>query len=117
MIDATVNAKGDLELTIPDVSDRDYLREHAERGYWSNMADAFERYSCNGSYTHFDASDANPFVGLTSAPCVAEAMNIDDRGNASIDGALWYFSDYAIENDLERLVTGDTVTYTRYRDE
>jgi hypothetical protein len=83
----------------------------SERGYWQVMEDLFEPYWCNGSYQHFDAGNANPFVGLTEAPCIAERMYYDDEGNASIDGRLWYFGDYMIRDDLQELQTHGRVEY------
>jgi len=104
---------GDLKLT----ADNETRAEIADlvkrgRGYWSVMADLLEPYSCNGSYTSFDAGEGNPFVGLSSAPCIAESLNHEDGGEQTIDGDFWYFADYAIRDDLAELKNKGRVIYT-----
>lgn len=105
-----VQPNGDLLLTI-DGEDRENLPALvAERGWWSALWDLFEDYSCNGSYTPFDAGDGNPFVGLTAAPCIAEAMDYPDNGEREIIGRLWWFPDYMVRDPLDELAeTGRTV--------
>lgn len=99
-----------LELTL-EGDENEEIADN-DRDYWANMSELFEPTMCNGSFTHFDASTANPFVGLTSAPCVAEGMGYDDEGKASIEGRFWYFADYALRDDLAELIAGKTVVYT-----
>jgi len=113
MLTATRLANGDLKLT----ADNETRNEIADmlfhgRSYWAIMADLFESYSCNGSYTHFDAGDANPFVGLSSAPCIAETMDYADNGDAKIDGDFWYFGEYATRDDLAELKNTGRVVYS-----
>ena len=111
MLTCTILPDGDLKLTLSNEGRRN-ISEALEQnqGYWTIMADLFEGYSCNGSFTHFDAGEANPFVGLTSAPCIAEAMDYPDNGENEVVGRLWWLSDYAIRDDLEELRTlGRTV--------
>lgn len=116
MMNCEILPSGDLALSIPDAGDRAEFREELERfGYWSAMANAFESYACNGSFTHFDAGQGNPFVGLTSAPCVAESMTTEDDGTNVIEGRCWYFANYALDNDAEQLADGQTVTYQEAR--
>jgi len=111
MIECTILENGDLEITA-DEEAREYIADHADRNYWLVMADLFESYACNGSFTHFDAGQANPFVGLTSAPCVAEEMTTHDDGTNEIIGRCWYFNNYAIECDLEKLRDEGRVIYS-----
>lgn len=105
---------GNLSVTLDGGEDEKFetMRLLEERGFWSVMMDLFESYSCNGSYTPFNAGDANPFVGLTDAPCIAESMDYDDEGNASIIGDFWYYQDYTIFCPIEELCTRDNVTFT-----
>jgi len=108
---------GNLALSLPDADDReevqDMISDH--RGYWYIMNELFEQYSTNGSFTHFDASEANPFVGLTSAPCIAEAMDVLDDGSQKIEGRFWFFSKYVTEMETELLAAGETVEYTYFQ--
>lgn len=104
---------GDLLVTA-DNAMRSNLAEalRSDRGYWSAFADLFESYSCNGSYTPFDAGEGNPFVGLTSAPCIAESMDYPDSGEAEIVGRLWWFPHYAIDDPLQELARHGRTVFT-----
>lgn len=113
-ITATRLANGNLLITADNEARAeiaDAMRD-PHKCYWGIMADQFESYACNGSYTHFDAGQADPFVGLTSAPCIAESMSYDDDGNAEIDGDFWFFADYMIRDDLSELRNKGRVVYT-----
>lgn len=110
MFNISETPTGDLKISASNAG-RAWIKEQEGRGYWSVMADIFEPWSTNGSYQHFDAGDANPFVGLTSAPCVAQAMNVDDSGKQSIEGKFWYLADYMIHDDLESLKRQGVVAY------
>jgi hypothetical protein len=112
MITCTILDNGDLQISLDDSDAKAELQEiHERRGYWAAMCEAFESYSCNGSFTPFDAGDGNPFVGLTSAPCIAESMDCADNGDLSIDGRFWYFADYMIRNDMAELIESGSVVY------
>lgn len=101
-----------LELEAEDREDFDY--ESNKNNYQAleyNMYDLFEDYSYNGGYTLFDAGDANPFVGLTDAPCIGEAMDSDDDGNRSVIGKLWHYSDYMVSNYIDELYKNGFVIF------
>jgi hypothetical protein len=96
-------SNGNLRITANNDA-RAWLKEAcAENGYWSVLSDAFEGYSTNGGFTPFDAGDANPFVGLTSAPCIAESMDYPDSGQREVVGRLWCFERYMIDDPLDEL--------------
>lgn len=103
---------GDLKLTL-DAEGREELAEGmADKSFnwWSCLYTLFEPYFTNGSYEPFDAGDANPFVGLTSAPCIAEEMTVEDDGNRVIEGDFWYFARYMIDDPLDELRdSGETI--------
>jgi len=108
---------GNLALSLPDADEREELQDMIDdhRGYWNIMSYLFEDYSTNGSFTHFDAGQANPYVGLTSAPCIAEAMDILDDGTNVIEGRFWFFANYNTELETELLAAGETVEYTYFQ--
>ena len=124
MIKCTILKNGNLKITAGNEA-RQWIKEnrifctekktnkkvYPLRGYWDCMADLFEGYSCNGSFSHFDAGKANPFVGLTDAPCIAESMYPDDDCKNVIDGRLWAFKDYVMRDDLEELKNKGFVIY------
>lgn len=111
MLSCQILPNGDL-LVAANADLKQELNEEFDRGrdYWSILCEAFEDYSRNGSYTIFDAGDGNPNVGLTSAPCVAESMTVDDEGNNIIQGRLWWFPDYMVRDPLHELKNkGETI--------
>lgn len=112
IIECTILPNGDLLLTRKDSPEA--RQEWAERleavGEDSALWEALERYWTNGGFQPFNAEDGNPFVGLSSAPCIAECMDTDDDGQNSIVGRFWYYSDYMVCSyglDLQR--TGQTI--------
>lgn len=110
-IDCSILPNGDLKITMNE-SSREELREVIEggRNFWYILADLFEPYFTNGSYEPFDAGDGNPFVGLTSAPCIAESLTVEDDGSKTIEGGFWYFANYMLVDPLEELAeTGETI--------
>lgn len=105
----TIQPNGNLLLQAAN-ADRQDLAHALQLGFWTAFADLLEPFSCNGSYAPFDAGEGNPFVGLTSAPCIAEAMDIADDGTQAIQGRFWYYPDYAIRDPLDELKrTGRTI--------
>lgn len=115
MITATITPKGELRITAGNETRAtlaQWLRE-GTRARCTIYAELFESYSCNGSYAPFDAGDGNPFVGLTSAPCIAEYLSWDDNGNVTIDGNFWYFADYMIADELHLLARYGVVIFNR----
>lgn len=109
---------GDLELSIPEKEHREELQEFiddSKSSYWHIMADLFEDYACNGEFVHFDASQGNPYVGLTDCPCIAESMDVTDDGQNVIEGEFWFFADYVTQMETELLAAGEKVIYTLSR--
>ena len=109
-ITCTILENGNLQLVADDAES--LADEYESRGFWSAFCDGMESYSCNGSFTPFDAGNANPFVGLSSAPCIAESMSIDDDGAQTIDGRFWFFADYMITCPIKKLINGESVVFT-----
>ena len=111
MINATILQNGNLKLSASNAC-RQWISENEGLGYWVLMAELFEDYSCNGGFVHFDSGRANPFIGLTSAPAIAERMNYDDEGNQLIEGRAWAFFDYMVTDDIAELKNKGFVVYT-----
>lgn len=113
MVTCKILDNGDLEVTANEET-REWLREHETEDYWGKLADLFEPYSCNGSFTPFEPSDGTayqaPFVGLTSAPCIAEEYSINDDNLHEVVGRCWWYPSYAINDPMDDLRdTGRTV--------
>lgn len=108
MLTCTVLANGDLELTA-DATD---ILDRKGSGYWCIWSELFEQYATNGSFELFNPETANPFVGLTGAPCIAETMTTEDDGTRVIEGRLWWFPDYQIIDPLDKLRDDGRVVFT-----
>lgn len=114
-VDVRVLPNGNLELTSRGEQLED-LR--ATVGAWQAgclpryqvWSEIMEGYSCNGSFTPFDASDGNPFVGLSSAECIAESIDYsEESGRQYVIGRLWYFDSDARDPLIELVENGWTV--------
>lgn len=71
-----------------------------------------EPYWTNGSYFPFSGDSGNPFVGLTSAPCIAERMDFSDGGKARIHGRLWWYPEYQLKSPIEELLEHKHVVFS-----
>lgn len=84
--------------------------------YWGILADIFEYERCNGGLVPFEPGSGEPgsapFVGLTSAPCIAEHLVWEDDGTQRIEGRVWWFPDYATADPLEELKTTGRTIFT-----
>lgn len=108
-ITCTVDARGNLALTLAP-EDREEWAERLEAvGDESALWEFMEGYWANGSYQPFDAGQGNPFVGLTDALCIAESMDIDDEGRNSIVGEFWYWQSATRSYGEELRDTGQAV--------
>lgn len=112
-VQCRIEPNGDLAVLANNTA-RAWIKEQQARGRLSDdiLWDAFEGYWANGMYEPFDAGRANPFVGLTSAPCIAESMNVEDDGERTIEGRLWYFNEYCLEDPMETLKCKGRVVFT-----
>lgn len=95
---------GDLLLTA-DNETRSYLNEHRKQKDIILLVEMTEYYWANGQYEPFDAGQANPFVGLTDAPCIAESLDTHDDGKREIVGRCWWYPNYMIESPVDQLRT------------
>lgn len=83
------------------------LKRAKESSHYSEVAalyEALEPYWTNGGFQPFDAGDGRPFVGLTSAPCIAEGMDYPDDSEPVIVGRLWWYPDYMIRSPVDELI-------------
>lgn len=112
-LNLTILENGNLEISF-DESDREGIEEMLSDGHsdLSILLEGTEHYFTNGSYHPFDASHANPFVGLTDATCIAQSLDYDDDGNAIIEGDFWYDAHSAIRNCIEEMLSDGRVIFT-----
>ena len=104
MLTFTVRPNGNLRMSYHQKDRDDILDLVNSHDEITALIEGSEAYWTNGSFRPFDAGQGNPHVGLTSAPCVAESMQYDDDGQATIEGRCWYFGQYQIESCLERML-------------
>jgi hypothetical protein len=110
----TILPDGDLELSLEPADDREGIRADADkRGDDAVLWDLTEPYWTNGGFQPFDAGDANPFVGLSSAPCIAESMDTHDDGENEIVGRFWYFARYMLDSIIDELLEHGRVVFQK----
>lgn len=110
ILSARILDSGNLLITADNAARR-WLTEERHRGEDDLLWDGFEGYWTNGRYWPFDAGRANPFVGLWSGPCIAEAMHVDDDGKHTIVGRFWAQLDYCTVSAIDRLRTKGSVVF------
>ncbi|ABM96998.1 hypothetical protein [Methylibium petroleiphilum] len=112
MFSITPMPNGNLQVCADNAA-RAWIKEEQQLGRGSDdiLHGGTEHYWTNGSFEPFDAGQANPFVGLTSAPCIAEHMTVRDDGEREIDGRLWWYPNYAITDPMEVLKRTGSVEF------
>jgi hypothetical protein len=129
---------GDLELALEE-GERQWILDQlasdksaAERAWGppdelSMLGSLTEPYWANGGFEPFDAGQANPFVGLTTAPCIAESMNVADDGEMEIvidpnlppspdgEARFWYYTNYMTRSFIDDLVESGRTVFTLAR--
>lgn len=110
MVDVTITDLGHLRITVE--GDDELLPVDTDEV--NALGEMLEPYWTNGEFYPFDAGLANPYVGLTDAPCIAEEMEMADDGNNTILGRFWYFADYQTESFIETLENEGSVTFTLF---
>lgn len=106
-------ATGHLKLTADAIARAEIL-DQMEQGRTSDqiLLDGTESYWANGSFTPFEAGDANPFVGITEAPCIAEQLDHEDDGTRGVRGALWWYPAYEHRDPMEVLMRTGSVIFS-----
>lgn len=114
MFSITKMPSGHLQLAA-DAAAREFILEQMERGRTSDeiLMEGTEHYWTNGSFHPFDAGSANPFVGLTCAPCIAESMDYSDDGSErKVEGKLWWYPAYEVSDPVQELLKNGQVVFT-----
>ncbi|VTU31979.1 hypothetical protein H4CHR_02917 [Variovorax sp. PBS-H4] len=95
----TILPTGHLEVRLADEEARAWFSEmRSTRTSEDLLWEGTEQYWTNGSFEPFDAGQGNPFVGLSSAPCIAESMDVHDDGTNEINGRFWAYLDYQLRD-------------------
>jgi len=104
MFSVEVLPNGKLKVMAGNEARR-WIKEEQENERCSDtiLSGGMEHFWTNGSYEPFDAGQANPFVGLTCAPCIAETLDVLDNGDREIVGRLWHFDRYQVTDPMEEL--------------
>ena len=109
----TILPSGDLEVSLPDAESREWLAEGLLTRTSEDMLwEGTEQYWTNGSFTPFDAGQGNPFVGLSSAPCIAEDMSTQDDGTREVNGRCWAYLDYQVRDFADDLLERGRTVFT-----
>lgn len=110
MFSCHILPSGNLQIVAYE-DGRGWLAEKLKHSWGEDLIhEILEPYWTNGGFEPFNAGDANPFVGLTCAPCIAESLDVLDDGTRELTGRLWWYPDYAIRDFAEELLRdGETL--------
>lgn len=106
----TTLPNGNLEITM-EPADKDEIQELVDKNPDDRnfMVDLMEYtgWSPNGQLYVVDAKDVG---GLTDAPILTDDMTIEENGDISVHGTVWWYPNYAVTHcGKELLSTGRTV--------
>jgi hypothetical protein len=117
-LEITKLPNGNLSLCIPDAEDRKEVLEELARDDRSEIDvwyDLLEPYFTNGSYQPIDPGCL--FVGLTDDPYIlAETGCPTDDLDMEVEGGLWHYDRYMLDNVVEMLGNGETVILEKFDD-
>jgi hypothetical protein len=109
----TILPNGSLEVSLADAEAREWLVDGLVKHTSEDMLMfGTEQYWTNGMFHPFDAGQANPFVGLSSAPCIAEDMDVHDDGTREINGRFWAYLDYQVRDFADDLLEHGRAVFT-----
>lgn len=109
----TTLPNGDLEVRLADAEAREWLVDGMKTKTSEDLLwDGTEVYWANGSFTPFDAGQGNPFVWLSSAPCIAESMDVEEDGTKVIYGRFWAYLDYQVRDFGKDLLEHGRAVFT-----
>lgn len=110
-MDILILENGNLKLSLSSDEKEEVAERLEQVGEDLVLVELTEPYWANGGFQAFDAGNGKPFVGLTSAPCIAESMSHDEEGEPSVEGRLWWFPDYAVRSAVQELVEKGSVEW------
>lgn len=103
-----------LKLSIPKSleSRKELMRELKEHGEIDTWYELWEPFQTNGMYYPIDPNFT--WVGLTSDPyIITDDLEIDDDGEQTIKGDIYYCPNYAVISVIEELVRHGQYTLTK----
>jgi len=110
MLEIKQNEYGNLELSIPDESDRQEIAGELEDENCGELRlwhELIEPFIGNGQYYHIEPVDIG---ALTDDPyLLTDDLEYEDCGVVSANGKVWHYPDYAIKSVVEELARGEKV--------
>lgn len=110
MLEIKTTEYGNLELSIPEESDRAEIAEeledenHGELRLWHEL---IEPFIGNGQYYHVEPVDIG---ALTDDPYIlTDDLEYEDNGDVKVRGDVWYYPAYMLKSVVEELAKGNTI--------
>lgn len=105
-------ASGDLKFTIADTSGKEFLSEivDSDKNWALKWADFTEDFVGNGV---FDTVAPEEVGALTDAPILTDEKRVEDNGDVSFVGKLWWYPSYETTDPLEQLLTDKVVIFSK----
>ncbi|MFA6089980.1 MAG: hypothetical protein WC755_09050 [Candidatus Woesearchaeota archaeon] len=73
------------------------------------LDELFEDWICNG----WGWVQPEQIGALTAAPIITDEFDIDDDGKFIANGNIWWFFNYAVENEVENLLKNGKLIFTK----
>jgi hypothetical protein len=121
LIEIKVEENGDLHIKVANsgIDELRYMKEQPTKPSLDIWEALLESYSTNGSYTLIPPE----VVGaLTDAPIITDhfirgdfGMDFEDGTDGTKDsvGNVWWFPDFMVRDELDELLEGKTVVFTK----
>lgn len=110
MLEIKTTEYGNLELSIPEESDRTEIADNMEDENYGELRlwnELIEPFYCNGQYYHVEPVDIG---ALTDDPyLLTDDIEYEDNGDVNVRGKVWHCPDYAIKSVVEELAKGEKV--------
>lgn len=99
---------GNLEITLDSTDDREEIAEWRGVEWWE-MFGAFGLGLQGNGWTSVEPE----WIGaLTDAPIVTDDFTLDDAGKYEVNGRVWWFPNYMMEDPVETLLEKGAVVFT-----
>ena len=108
-IEYEILPNGNLVFRATNEARHDYAQQLRERGSDSVFWDVLAPFQANGILFGIDPEDIG---ALTSAPIITDDLTIEDDGERTVHGKVWWFPNYCIIDPMAELFHKGRVEFT-----
>lgn len=107
-----ITENGNLKI-ISEAEDKEMLEENKARHNADDIGSLCDLLEDTGWRPNGRLYDVRPeWIGaLTDAPILTDGLTIEDNGDATVHGNVWWFPNYMVENFMETLIEKGSVIF------